>query len=245
MINPSNNLSAAEWLVDSLLPFERHVAGSVVPPGYAAYARILHPARSRTRYVRWAEIAKWSGRVYHPGMQFESIATPAAGSTVSPQPWNGHVPHGGMPSSQASALAAVLRHFTRTPDTVWYLVWEGYGFLDPSCAARLPRPGAPPGRPVRSYLLYRGCLDDAADLGIAVHHHVVADYWFPEDRAWCVATDVDLFWAYVGGSRPCVEAVRGSAELECVPTEIGQGLTIDSDELNRLSPEEKQRWGAQ
>ena len=71
---------------------------------------------------------------------------------------------------------------------------------------------------------------------------VVSDYWFPEDRAWCVATDTDLYWTYVGGSRRCVDAVLGGSGLECVPAEIDHGLTIDSDVFNRLSPEEKAKW---
>ena len=31
--------------------------------------------------------------------------------------------------------------------------------------------------------------------------------WWPEDHAWCVATDIDLFDTYVGGSRECIKAI--------------------------------------
>lgn len=198
MVEPSSDLSVAGWLVDSLLPFDTYAAGSVVPPGYQAYAHILHPARCRTGYVSWAEIAKWSEKVYHPAMQFEAIATPVPGSRTSPPPWDGQMPYGGMPPSQARALAGILRPFTGTSGIVWYLVWEGHGILHAPSALRLRRTA-------RSYLLYGGGIDDAADLGIGTNRRVVADYWFPEDQAWCVATDVDLFWTYVGGSRTCVE----------------------------------------
>ena len=31
------------------------------------------------------------------------------------------------------------------------------------------------------------------------------NYWWPEDRAWCVLADTDLDWAYLAGSVACVE----------------------------------------
>lgn len=237
VVTPSSRVAVAQWLVDSLLPIDTPVAGSVVPPRYEAYARILHPAQGQTGYVSWAEIAQWSGRVYHPAMQFEAIATPVPGAGVSPRPWNGYEPYGGMPSAQAATLAALLRPFTATPETVWYLVWEGHGFLDPSTAPRVHRPGPRAANAFRSYLLYSGGIDDAADLGLNAPFPVVADYWFPEDRAWCVATDVDLFWTYVGATRACVAAILGGSGLEGVPADLDHGLTVESDQIHARPPE--------
>ncbi|SHK57725.1 hypothetical protein [Alicyclobacillus tolerans] len=68
MVTPSDDLSVAHWLVNRLFPFESYLAGSVVPRGYEAYARILHPAQSISGYVSWAEIATWAGRTYHLAM---------------------------------------------------------------------------------------------------------------------------------------------------------------------------------
>jgi len=48
--------------------------------------------------------------------------------------------------------------------------------------------------------------------------------WWPEDRAWCVATDIDLYDTYVGGSQECIEAVLGNLELEALPTTLDAGL---------------------
>lgn len=41
-----------------------------------------------------------------------------------------------------------------------------------------------------------------------------ADYWFPQDPSWCVASDVDLCWTYVGGTQRCIEAILSCADLE-------------------------------
>ena len=56
--------------------------------------------------------------------------------------------------------------------------------------------------------------------------------WWPEDRAWCVATDIDLFDTYVGGSRECIEAVLGNPDLEALPTTHDARVDIGADTIN-------------
>ncbi len=48
--------------------------------------------------------------------------------------------------------------------------------------------------------------------------------WWPEDRAWCVATDIDLCDTYVGGSLECVQAVLDHPDLEALPTSLDATL---------------------
>ncbi len=181
MVSPSDDVFVAQWLVNSLLPFDSHLAGAVVPPGFEAYACILHPAQSTSGYVSWAEIATWAGCIYHPSMQFESIATPVNGSGADSKPWDGQVPYH-LPLSHADALAHILRPFTTTPEKIRYLVWDGYGSLPATSRPRVQRLH-------RNYLLYYGGIDDAEDLGIGEHREP-PEYWFPDDKSWCVATDV-------------------------------------------------------
>ncbi len=74
----STTVEVADWIAQRLHPFDAHDVGSILPSGFPAYARILHPA-SRLKgndeiKVRWAELAAWSGRVVHPQMQFETIS---------------------------------------------------------------------------------------------------------------------------------------------------------------------------
>lgn len=224
---PSEATSAADWIVASLHPFRCGTAGSLVPPVFAAYARILYPARGAGgRLVRWSEVAGWSGRIYHPRMQFEPLATPAEGGGTGPKPWDGYAP--GEDRAHVPALAKVLQGHTTTPDRIWYCVWEGYGDVVPQSTARVRRQA-------RDYLLYAGTL-------AALDGGRTPDYWFPADRSWCVAGDVDLCWCYVGGSRACVDAILGCPDLEAVPAEPDDGLTYDSDPVNLLTPEQWAAW---
>ena len=60
--------------------------------------------------------------------------------------------------------------------------------------------------------------------------------WWPEDRAWCVTTDVDLFDTFVGGSRECIEAVLGNPDLEALPTAHDAGISMAADTVNVACP---------
>jgi hypothetical protein len=44
--------------------------------------------------------------------------------------------------------------------------------------------------------------------------------WWPADRAWCVASDIDLPSTYLGGTRALVEEVPGDDRLEAVPARL-------------------------
>lgn len=71
MVARSSNIDMANRLLARLYPFKTYCAGSVIPPGYDFYCRILHPALSDGgQQVTWSAIAEWAGRVYHPAMQF-------------------------------------------------------------------------------------------------------------------------------------------------------------------------------
>jgi hypothetical protein len=56
--------------------------------------------------------------------------------------------------------------------------------------------------------------------------------WWPDDRTWCVASEIDLPYTYVGGPKNLIDEILRSAELEAVPSEVGDGITYDSDRVN-------------
>ncbi|MEP6693797.1 MAG: hypothetical protein ABJB39_04070, partial [Chloroflexota bacterium] len=70
------DLAPAAWIAERLHPFAQD-AGAVIPPGFAEYARIFHPATRRAgldeRPVKWREIAQNNLRAYHSEMQFCAI----------------------------------------------------------------------------------------------------------------------------------------------------------------------------
>jgi hypothetical protein len=56
--------------------------------------------------------------------------------------------------------------------------------------------------------------------------------WWPDDRAWCVGSDVDLMTTYVGGSVDAIEALGCDLELETLAIPVGQGVEWDTDTVN-------------
>ncbi len=134
---PLVDMTPGRWLQERLWTWgpgsnrQGLAVGALVPEGFEAYARILHPATSETERgfesVRWSVIASWTGRTVHPLMQFHRIADlPAFPGHRAPK-W-GFVPsEGEMPSAEGERLVAVLRAHTATPDRCYLGLWEGYG----------------------------------------------------------------------------------------------------------------------
>src|SRR5437764_11955185 len=92
-IERMTDLSAAAWLRQRLEPWptpENTVrVASIVPTGFAAYARLLHPAGRRLgaperwEWVRWADVAAATGRTVHPAVDGHRLALPRRGQTVT------------------------------------------------------------------------------------------------------------------------------------------------------------------
>ena len=83
--------------------------------------------------------------------------------------------------------------------------------------------------PAREYLLYQGRPDQVAGWMDG------PNLWWPADRAWCVASEIDLPWTYVGGSKTLIAEVLGDPEL------IAQPLSLDESTLAQDHPELGQR----
>ena len=225
------DVSGARWVEESLAEFGK--LRSLLPAGFPAYARVFHPAYLDGRPeqpVRWSTVASWTGRTVHPLMQFERIAVLNEDKMHPDPPWGSHPEYGSLPEAECRTLVNALRDFTSTPGQCWFCLWEGYGNID----TRLYKPASRVRAPGRDYLLFRGPLD-------AVTSFVVGEFpfwgdspniWWPEDRSWCVATDIDLFDTFIGGSKECIEAVLTTPDLEALPTTIDAVLHIGGDTIN-------------
>ena len=154
----SEDVSEARWVEERLSAFG--TLRSLLPEGFAAYARIFHPAylnRDEERPVRWSTVAEWTGRTVHPLMQFERIA----GLSEDPHdmykdpPWGSLPKDGSIPERECRTLAEVLRSLTSTPDSCFFCLWEGYGNID----TRLYKASSRVRAPGRDYLLFRGPID--------------------------------------------------------------------------------------
>ena len=62
---------------------------------------------------------------------------------------------------------------------------------------------------IRSYMLYRGDVDDADAAAAAGGPTEIPDLWWPEHRGWFVATDTDLDFVIVAGPETLMGALDG------------------------------------
>ena len=195
----TRDVTPAGWITERLHPFAQDV-GSVVPTGFTAYARIT----------------------------------------------NGQSRNGVLGHDQAGAVAGTLSKHTSRPDVCWFCLWDGYGFLHPGGTAsfvfarppfarirrgfrrlqlRWSRPRVSHLRdwprvrlPYRDYLLFRGSIAQA------VAWQDGPNLWWPDDRAWCVASEIDLVHTYVGGSKALIADLIAHPGLHATPATVEDGI---------------------
>jgi hypothetical protein len=184
-------------------------------------------------------------------MQFPAISIPPGTAPSRAQASDPGPSAGSLPLAERRAVIEGLRGATTTPQRCWFCVWEGWGLDERGVQARVDLPG-------RRYLLYAGPLETAlAPLpgggpGTAYLVTWSADgvpdevpdppegwqaqspnLWWPEDRAWFVATEIDAASTYVGGSADLIERLMADPRLEALPCQRDDSLFLNSDVLNR------------
>lgn len=96
---------------------------------------------------------------------------------------------------------------------------------------------APDRFPGREYLLFRGTLEAVIGFHFDPRSFQSPNLWWPEDRSWCVATEVDGFTSFVGGTEPAIDAILHAASLEVLAMDPAQRFDISSDTVNGLPPD--------
>jgi len=56
--------------------------------------------------------------------------------------------------------------------------------------------------------------------------------WWPDDHAWCVASEIDFPYTYVGGSQELIAAIIDDPAIEALPATDTDGIRYDSDKIN-------------
>ncbi|MDP5181349.1 hypothetical protein QOZ88_01745 [Blastococcus sp. BMG 814] len=230
------DVSAGTWVAEAVARAHWGTVASLVPPLFPAYARVLHPAY---RYegdddveVPWTAVAALNGTAVHPLMQWPAITGGWEYLNEDSQPpdWDGGPAEGHLPTTVAARMAAVLARHTGTPGDCLLARWAGFGF-DAAALRGLAALPLPRGRDA---VLARGAVADAARNLAPEPSEQSANLWWPEDRAWVVATDIDLMSTYVGGSIACVAELLAAPGLEVLPSAAEDRVGHADDPVNLL-----------
>jgi hypothetical protein len=210
------DLTPAAW-IEPLLVAGSFEVRMMVPQGFEAYARIFFPFVGE--HITWTEMARRSGRIAHAVMEQETIRP------AGPEQGDGCCSNE-LADEQFEALLPILTRHTSSPRGR-FLLWEGFGDLHGQAFRAVPKVR----HPMRDYYLLSGPHSAWQDLPDN------PNYWWPEDRAWCMCTDVDFCWAYVAGSVACIEEVLAVPVLDAYPTKpenpahSGMDLINDPDHV--------------
>ncbi|OAV62702.1 hypothetical protein [Enteractinococcus helveticum] len=239
----STAVHEADWIAARLAPFDQGTVRSVIPEGFEAYTRLLHPVQKGEDPVRWSQVAAWSQTPVTNDVQFHDIALPPH-RPAAPVPWDSSGPaEGTLDASEAAHLVSVLRNHTTTPEHCWFALWNGYGW-DGAARFELIGEGEPAHQleppidpvpsevrdgplvelPERTYLLFTGPVEAA--LSFIQEYQQTPNLWWPADRSWCVASEIDLAWTYLSGSASLVDQVLADPALEALPAKPQDRATL-------------------
>ncbi len=133
---------------------------------------------------------------------------------------------GSLPPELVEPLTAALTHYTTTPDRCWFAVWDGFG------GTRADVRSAPAFHLLgRDYHLLTGPMGAVAE-SVLDPGGQSPNLWWPDDEAWCVATEIDLNTTYIGCSEACGDAILAATELEALRIDPSAGISWRSDPLN-------------
>lgn len=211
-----------QWIRDRLLPVSDGggiLVGALAPTGFEAYCRIFHPAHRYVRatgehlMVRWSEVAAQTGTAFHPLTHWHNILGHPENPRFYHPGWGTAPCMGRLDPGEARLLASILGEFTETPSRCCFCLWEGGYHED--------RKGKQPVE-IGGYH-YFVFLDELK----AVPTADSPNFWWPADRAWCVATDIDSFYTLVGGKEDCIDRIISHPGLEALPVRAHDQISLD------------------
>ena len=251
---PVPDVAPAAWVVERMPAFTGVVA-DLVPGPFAAHARVFHRPDGGRSYEgsitpgSWAAVAEAARTTFHPTAQWSDLAGPLERTTAALTP---HLSIdspalGSLDRVSFPALAEVLARHTTTPDPWWLALWVGCGDLPPGWdgAATFHTPG-------RQHWLFRasaatlqahavafeaaGWADDDTSLRhrLAYGNLRSPQLWWPEDRAWAVASEIDHDSTIVAGTHALVADLLVTPGLECLRISPRDSLMAGADRVNAL-----------
>lgn len=250
-----HDTSAGDWIAPRLDDWAR-VTGFVPAgfDAYArilhrAQAPAPDGGAGAARHARWSEVAALTGRDLHPLVLWHRLIGAVDPWNPESDQWPGGGPAwGDLDLEQLDALTRLLAGHTGTPEHCLFALWEGWSLLNGSGVAVTVGPEGKSTRPLaraftddewaaprlalpdRTYLLLAGPLDAARALTEHARNGVPStqspQLIWPEDHAWCAATEIDLDSTVVGGTRALVDAVLADPTLEAWEVRPGDSLAF-------------------
>jgi hypothetical protein len=162
-------------------------------------------------------------------------------------------------------LCEVLATYTTGPAHCFFCLWDGWGWVDGSGALgkivlRRGEHAVPPAEmqapvppafsahelsrervrlPGRDYLLLQGPLSAATKIG-----HRGSPTWFlpqspnlfwPADRAWCAASEIDFDSTLLGGSTELIQAILDTPTFDAWAVGPEDSFASDADKINTVA----------
>lgn len=218
------------WITDQL--GDDGTVSSLVPWCFESYARLLHPAYktdgSVERAVTWTEIASYNGATIHPKCQFPNIAKVESvdEGPLQSGPWTDPPSVGSLPPSLAAILIEHLSRGSSKSEECGFGVWTGWSDID--CV--IPET-AELELSSRTLAIAFGPIRLGAE-SVVRFRHQSAYCWWPADRSWYVATDIDLVSTYIGGSAQVIAGLISDRRVEVIPARPDDSIRYTADDIN-------------
>jgi hypothetical protein len=197
-LTPCSDLSAADWIVESGIPWEQLVG--FAPPGFPAYARL-----------RFLPDPAFEGQSENDVDRDHDAPSDIALLRASMQTLTRHTDTpdacyfciwDGWPLQSREGVAEPSVYPSSIPDGPRVVV------------------------PIRAYFLLQGDVSDFADWEVArawVGQRRLLDappeFMWPADHAWCIASDVDPHWAGIGAATAAIDQLLADPRLDLVPAD--------------------------
>ena len=76
----------------------------------------------------------------------------------------------------------------------------------------------------RDLFLFHGIVGDVlTSFSVIDWKYRSPNIWWPDDRAWCVVTEIDFTWSYIGGSSACIRGDTGGLGARGAADKPGAG----------------------
>ncbi len=117
--------------------------------------------------------------------------------------------------TEVALVASTVRMLAATDPSsnqLWFCIWDGY--------SDMPLPVSPSiDLGIRQYALARGTFSDwltwSEQVGVSGSRPPA--FMWPDDRSWCMTSDVDPHWAVIGATASMITGLLTKPELPILP----------------------------